>query len=253
MTLSSLFHKYFGPTLLEMGFKRRRGAYYRLYNGEMLQGIVLKKTGNYSICYTSFPYWCFNYVNLNDLHPSMEKDYWIEDKHIFEYKGEMFITYFDPENPEENERCMQMWFEIAQEIIFPYFEETSTIKDYLYSYLDGAAEALERGGEKSIASKYIISQYLLLYRSYLDGNFDFAKRFINIYLDRYKELLHYMGRRDPAAIKEGIDRVIEVQFEVILQKIEENDLEWIKTFKEENAAIMRERMRQELKLDVPEP
>lgn len=244
MTLKKLFHDTFSPLMLKHGFKRYKDGYVRVHGDGMLQAITLASfSPDFVIRFACHPYWIFGLRGglPNDLG---ETD-WMEEWHIYHYNGEPIpMCLYFKDKFEQAIEGMELWLKITKEIIIPFLDQINNMDDYM-EYMLSRSNTLNAPR----CTPYI-NQYILLYKSYLEGSFDNAEKYIK---QRRQWLVDDSNFWDiDARIKDIDGRILPSVFGVLMQKIEENDLEWIVKFREQKCEEMRKNIHDILKIDFPE-
>ena len=123
MKLSKCFTTVFDGGMKAAGFSRKGVLYYRM-KGTILQGVFLKATNPYSLCFAAFPYWLYYKRLYPD--PDIAKGYWTQ-------LGGMLMTtnYYAPDRDEENTRDMEAIFGLVLEYILPYLDGIDSESAYL--------------------------------------------------------------------------------------------------------------------------
>ncbi len=244
MTLKKIFHDTFSPLMLEHGFKRYKGGYVRVHGDGMLQAITLASFSPvFEIRFACHPYWIFP---LRGGQPNdLGKTYWMEEWQVSYFNNERLNTclYFK-DQPEQAIEGMNNWLDFVAEKILPDLNKIKTIDDYV-EYVDFYSE-----NRNPIRVNPYINQYILLYKSYLEGSFDNAEKYIE---QRRQWLVDDSNFLDiDARIKDIEERILPSVFGVLMQKIKENDLEWIVGFREQKCEEMRKNIHDILKIDFPD-
>ncbi len=249
MTITRLFTKTFDEVMKAKGFKRKNRLYFKLV-GEILQGVVIKATNPFDICFAAIPYWIPKYHI--DAFP-LYKGYWAE--------GSLAISsndYYRKDDEEYNSYYMNMCLEIAKQYIFPTFEAITDIESYLAAnanFWQGRNSEEERlrfinipviprEGEmpgRGVSEFWRIlnreTQYALLYNAYLSNSFEMA----------YDELKFILSRNP---LYNTDERLIKYYSEIFVSQMEKGDYLWIENLKQARSAQMKARLRDELGLDT---
>ncbi len=241
ITLKKIFHDTFSSLMLSNGFKRYKQGYVRMYGAGILQAITLASfSPNFVIRYACHPYWIFQLREGQS--DELNKDYWMEEWCLCYFNGEPIPScHYFKDQPESSYDDMKLWLKITEEKILPDLNKIQTIDDYVNYVIDCAGRLdTPRGTPR-------INQYILLYKSYLEHSFDSSLQYINEHRSYLAEMEGYSDR--DAWIKDIDERIIPFTFGVFLQKMEENDLEWITEFREKKCAEMRQQIHDVLKID----
>ena len=262
MTLTRLFTTTFDPFLKEQGFVRKGRVYSRL-KGEILQGVVIKPINPYSIHCFARPYWL-------PLHgeswSSLTKGYWAE-------MGDFDIDtsiYYRQENEELNARVMNFCLDLVKNMFLPildrivdidsYLESRNRYTDYYEPWRGGPYPVIEyprslfipdaECGHTSELRTRISSfsdsddQYAYLYKAYLDGDFGPAYKLFE------RDVLSYVIKKHSEYSEAEVQKWLHYYSHDFFEKMENNDLEWIKRHKDERREMLLPRLRDELKLNT---
>ena len=244
ITLRKIFSEHFAPMLLNNGFKRFKNGFVRMHGDGMLQAIMLFTSGPaFEIRYACFPYWIFELrrVYTRGLNSSI----WMEEYQISRYQNDeapQYGRYFE-DNPEEAVEDMKAWSKYTENCLLPMLDRVKNIDDYL-KYICWTVDE-PRPGRRAA------NQYVLLYKSYLENSFAYAEKYIDDY-EGYVIWLNPDVKDINERMKDVRERILPSDFDVLMEKIEENDLAWIVGFREEKCAEMRKAIHDVLKIDVSE-
>lgn len=249
MTITRLFTKTFDEVMKAKGFKRKNRLYFKLV-GEILQGVVIKATNPFEICFCAAPYWIPR--NLTDMFP-LHKGYWAESNgfrinstDFYRKDAEVYNSYYMNE-------CLKL----AENYVFPYFESITDLDSYIDAMTDfwaGRSPEEKRlrlirffvDSEDGLRDSEITvfwrmleqgTQYALLYKAYLNHSFE----------QTYEELKTILSHN---VLVSPRDRLDEYYGGAFINQMEKGDYLWIETFRQERKKQIEERMREELGLSV---
>ena len=245
MKLNKCFTTVFSSVLLEKGFKKKGVLYYRM-NGDILQGITIKLINPYSITFAYIPYWIYDFDEMTRGH-KLSSSYWAE---YHEVNG----SYYNADDEKTELIKMQSIANVFSELIIPFLDGIFDLDTYISSLckcsLTGKAVVTEYEkkmyGEhyKWINHAQILNQYAMLYKAFCDGSFRSAERTVNDFvLNIYR--CWYQNYYDPT-----LRELIDIYYKEFYKHFSNKDLNWIVPIYEEKCAEMKQRLREELKLEV---
>ena len=258
MTLFKIFTSTFDEEMKSRGFKRKGWLYYRLH-GEILQGVTLKTINPYMLHFHFQPYWKESY-HMSDAF-RLDERYWAED-------GIDMIpddyAYFRRENVQLNQDFMSICFEIAKKHILPVLDYVDSLDKYLeyftphwsgfnderaheigvdfdpveidprYAYLH-----IPYNCKKKIRIVWKVFDFSYIYQAFLKYAIDHSdiQKGYDLLCEKIKALL---GHVDPDY------RAIEYYKEYLT----EDGLERAKQLINDRIAVMKQRLKDELRLEV---
>lgn len=258
MKAIELFEQYFGEELLARGFVRKRNSFYRM-NGNILQSIYFDSPPyRYHVRFNQFPYWCYPFISKDF---PLKKLYWT-GSHAPR------MSLYNKDEVEENRAEMQRNLEAYQEIIFPMFDATRDEKSYI--------ESLTQPNKCWGSRWWSVIPQAILYVCYQEGSWDFAKKWlafseedarrINLLQmeQEWRSHLENLQKRPETTrdisyeqyCKEYLEKDCNTldfafrPFRLLFEKMEENDLEWIKEIHDDNCEIMKEELLRDLKIQL---
>ncbi|MBR4054597.1 MAG: hypothetical protein IKK06_07325 [Clostridia bacterium] len=256
MKAIELFEQYFGEELLARGFVRKKNFYYRM-NGVILQSILFDAApGRYQICFNQFPYWCYPFISKGF---PLSKGYWTG------LRSPCCSQYFKARE-DENHAEMKNHLEVFRELVFPILDATNDEKSYI--------EAFTKPDKRGWSDWKLLKPQPILYVCYQEGSWDFAKKWLafseefeqrSLLLQLEQGWKHHMEnlQKRPETTRdisyeqyckefwEEDCHTLDFKFRffrLLFEKMEENDLEWIKEIHDENCEIMKEDLLRELKI-----
>jgi hypothetical protein len=257
MKAKDLFLQYFKEDLAGHGF-RRKGKFFFRMNGEILQGIGVDAVPfRYYVRYSQFPFWCYRLL-YKDL--PLSKGYWLNDG---DYPA---MSFFSNAKPEKNIPEMEFNHKAYQTEIFPLLDATVDEKTYIEAKSKRRFE---------VDRWFMIPPHAILYACYLDGSWEYAQNWIArkrdecqsrapLYAQKEWETHLYFLKNPPEGyvptectyeelLEEKMnffDRTLKSHFGLLLEKMEQNDLNWIKDIHDSESEYMRELLKTELKIIV---
>ena len=257
MKAKDLFLQYFKEDLASHGF-RRKGKFFFRMNGEILQGIGVDAIPfQYYVRYSQFPFWCYRLL-YKDL--PLSKGYWLNDG------DSPKMSFFLNAKPEENIQEMEFNHKVYQTEIFPLLDATVDEKTYIEAK-SKKRFALDRWS--------MIPPHVILYACHLDGSWEYAQNWIACKRDerqrnapiraqqQWETHLKFLKKPPEGYVptectyeellaKEmnAFDCTLQLRFGLLLEKMEQNDLNWIKDIHDSESEYMRELLKTELKLYI---
>ncbi|MBO5735132.1 MAG: hypothetical protein J6S15_03445 [Clostridia bacterium] len=255
MNKTQLFQFVFRVKLEALGFRVKQGMAYRV-NGEILQGLALQSIPDlFFIRYTQLPYWCYR-LAFSDL--PMDRLYWASEGGV----ASPSETFFR-EDAENNKAGMERCYEHFITEVFPVMEQTYDEKTFLEL-------------PKRILPGRPTEQYSLLHLSYLQGNWGYAKEWLNnrkakelqlrdsifekqwasVFPRDEKEVRIFENNfratyeKQKSEIPSSVDRTMMLQYKLVFDKIADNDLNWISAVYETEKEFVRQQLKAQLKITV---
>lgn len=249
MTTKQLFIDVFRDELEEQGFVCGKKFFYRM-KGNILQGIGVDSTGpQYDVRYIAVPYWC--YRRKNWFLSSFSDADWV--KRVYAIDSGVFFK----NDMQESEKGMRRILETYRQKTVPLFEAMMDEESYIDATL-------------KYNNWFDVDQYVVLYIAYKQNSWDYVKQFIENSRTMDLEMTLKLLERNWAKYQEfqanppegydpkahemtyedmyhslvgGFDETLKGNFRVLLQKMEENDLAWIESYRKQEAEAMKEDLR----------
>lgn len=174
MTLLRCYTDLLDSFMTKEGFLRKGRLYYRM-NGDILQGVALKATNPYSVCYTYFPYWTYSYRSPNYGKNELSKGFWAE------IGEDVPGVYCKKELTQADEAVMQTIFQVFSSEIVPMLNSVCDLESYFRAVLKSqenyceralhATNAYESMPRPQISGVINLNQYALLYQAAKDQSY----------------------------------------------------------------------------------
>lgn len=232
MGLYKIFKDVFYDIMARHGFIHQGNVFIRIVGEDIVQAVTIKPISSYFITAAIFPM----YLPCNGFDESYvgsKKPYWAEDKHLtfhgfVDFPHTHIITYldgdtkkkmfqptpfFDKENYlSDTIENLKKAAEIMETFYIPQFDK---IVDF-NSYFEWINTPLQ---ERSfLCGREIITAESLVYKSYIDGNFDFGRAYIK---ENVEENLKILGN------EEYVSRMIANAYKIFYDSANNNDASWI--------------------------
>ena len=118
-------------------------------------------------------------------------------------------------------------------------------------------EYLQKEYHPRIGGAFHEPQYPFLWKAYQDRSFEkigvWVEQLTKDYLDGQKAIyqnFHMPDEEIEEKLKKDKERYLFCQFNVLLSKIQENDLDWIKNVYDTEKAVMEKALKDELGIDI---
>lgn len=247
MRMNKCFTTVFDAPLKERGFKRKGILYYRM-NGDILQGITILLTNPYELTFSYIPYWAYG---TDDRYKySLSSSHWAEQQYV------IGSCYSATDEETEIEK-MQKLAKIFVEVIIPYLDGIYDLDTYISAEsVDSSPPTTEsfvtEEEKKWFGSRYAsitrdprFNQYAMLLKAYRDGSFSSAEMLVNNTIQK-----NYLSARKYGPYSTTVGTLISYSFKDFYKCYLNEDLNWIVPIYEEKCAEMKQRLREELKLEV---
>lgn len=245
MRLSSCFTTIFTQILMENGFKKKGILYYRM-NGDILQGITIKLINPYTVTFSYFPYWIYDFAEETKRY-SLGKSYWAEINGV---DG----SYYRKENEDAELENMRKIGDLVQYKIIPFLDKIYDLESYIaatdnddicsFASMPEAEKGSYGDFRKRIYHNQPLNQYAMLLKANRDGSFIQAEKIVN---DRVRKIFRKASRIfDDITIKS----IIDWDFPEFYGRFSDNDTDWIIPIYEKACTDMKQRLFDELKITV---
>lgn len=248
MKLSKCFTTVFDGGMKAAGFSRKGVLYYRM-NGTILQGVFLKATNPYSLCFAAFPYWLYYKRLYPD--PAIAKGYWTQ-------VGGMLLTmnYYAPDRDEENTRDMEAVFDLVQDYLLPYLDGIDSESAYLDMVMRSPFDLLsgETVADPSICSMESPSAAIFLFGQHFLPASPSAKEAVEKwYRARWESYLVRAEQKGHSEQNREFEREsLRMMKERLLREIDELEREGFPAVYEDLCATMKQQLAEQLKIRFDE-
>jgi len=197
MGLYKIFKDEFFDMMKSHGFIHQGNVFFRVLNGEILQAVTVKPIVNYDITMTVFPLFSPNSTFSSIKFASRTKPCWAEAYMLsfngfadFPHKNEIYsgkerrLSYslypYLKKMEAETVENIRKASEVFEKIYIPQLDKISDFESYINWMLLGTKE-------RQIFNDYYLTDADLVYRSYIDGSFEWGREYIAEQRQKYFE------------------------------------------------------------------
>lgn len=259
ITSAKLFTSVFDDEMKSRGFQRKGHLYYRLV-GEIMQGVVLKATNPYMICYHAFPIWSLPAIRY-PFEPFIEnKGYWAEwGMSIWpEY---LYGGYYRKERVELNLEVMEHCLQVTKDFFLPILDKVTDIDSYIqYRCLSWEDDGTLKWGNiyrkefyaEQFLTKYPNVVYKPMYAlCYAEPSaIDYHAYLYKAYKDKSFDGAYALLKENISKIPQSWDMLINELLSLFEQKMKEGDLNWIAHYRRERYEQITPVYKKNFKIDM---
>ena len=236
MGLYKIFKDVFYDTMTRHGFIHQGNVFIRITGEDIVQAVTIKPISSYFITAAIFPMY-LPCSNFDESYVDSKKPYWAEDRHLAfhgfvdfphtqcinrlesDTKKKMFFPtpFFNKENYlSDTIENLKKAVEIMETFYIPQFDKIVDFNSYFEWINTPLQERSFLGGRE------IITPEALVYKSYIDGNFDFGRAYIDRWSkENAEDNLKQFGSEEYAS------KMIANAYKIFYDSATNNDASWI--------------------------
>jgi len=226
---------------------------------------MLNACNPFQVQVAALPYWCYRLISpkCNFRLENLQKGYWTGGQFS------IFGFYYKQEYLNECQTMMDSILHLIDIQVIPFLDEVNSDEAWIKYAVDPPAfDDIGRGvycnylGEEYkpiFGGQFHAVEYPFLWKAYQERTFEQVKLFVERLVAEYLAFQKGLYQRNSSisdAVIDGFlikdkERYLFVNFKVLLSKIQENDLDWIKNIHDTEKSVMEQTLKDELRIEIP--